>query len=380
VAVRGVKAVLLDALGTLVELEPPAPRLRVELADRLGVAVGEADCERAIAAEIAYYRKHLDEGRDPESLISLRRRCAETMRAALPPSVQDRLSDLDVVTETLLASLRFHSYDDVPLALAALRNRGHRRVVVSNWDVSLHLVLERVGLASLLDGILTSAEAGVRKPDPAIFERALTMAGVQASDALHVGDSPQEDAAGALAAGIEPVLLRRNGVRAGGGFSRVDGVRSGGEFSGVEGVRTISSLAELPDIVWPMDEGAPIAYQVLDAGVPVYSSEGQLVGTVDHVVAAPSQDIFHGIVMRISSGKGPSAGQRFVAADQIGTLHERGVDLVIGGAAVEDLPEPHGAAPARRILEPGVRPSQWKHLVDMLTGASPWRRDWTDEN
>lgn len=122
-----------------------------------------------------------------------------------------------------------------------------------------------------------------------------------------------------------------------------------------------------------MDEGLPIAYEVLDAGVTVYSSDGELVGTVDHVVAAPAEDIFHGIVMRTSSG------QRFVAADQVTSLHERGVDLAIDAAAAAELPEPHGAAPVRRILEPGVKPSRWKHLVDMLTGAKPGSRDWTDE-
>ena len=59
----------------------------------------------------------------------------------------------------------------------------------------------------------------------------------------------------------------------------------------------------------PMDEGLPIAYQVLEQGVPVYSSDGEQLGSVDHVVAAPDEDIFHGVVMR--------AGQerRFIAAD-----------------------------------------------------------------
>ena len=122
-----------------------------------------------------------------------------------------------------------------------------------------------------------------------------------------------------------------------------------------------------------MDEGLPIAYEVLDSGVPVYSSDGQSVGTVDHVVAAPEEDIFHGIVMRTGSGR------KFVAADEIASLHERGVDLKIDAAAVEGLPEPHGAAPDRRVNEPGVKPSRWKELVDMLTGAAPHRRDWTDE-
>lgn len=123
-----------------------------------------------------------------------------------------------------------------------------------------------------------------------------------------------------------------------------------------------------------MDEGLPIAYEVLDSGVPVYASGGEMVGTVDHVVAAPREDIFHGIVISTASGR------RFVAADDVASLHERGADLKIDAAAIDGLPEPHGSAPARRVLEPGVKPSRWKHLVDMLSGASPARRNWTDEN
>ena len=81
---RPPSAVLLDALGTLVELEPPAPRLRAELARELGIEISRPRPQRAIEAEIAYYRAHLDEGRDPASLASLRRACAEALRRALP--------------------------------------------------------------------------------------------------------------------------------------------------------------------------------------------------------------------------------------------------------------------------------------------------------
>jgi PRC-barrel domain len=123
-----------------------------------------------------------------------------------------------------------------------------------------------------------------------------------------------------------------------------------------------------------MDEGLPIAYEVLDPGVPVYSSDGEMVGTVDHVVAAPQEDIFHGIV--ISTG----GGKKFVAADDVASLHERGADLRIAAAAIDGLPDPHGAAPARRVLEPGVKPSRWRELVDMVALRRPGRRDWTDEN
>ena len=123
-----------------------------------------------------------------------------------------------------------------------------------------------------------------------------------------------------------------------------------------------------------VDEGIPIAYQVLDEGVPVYAADGEQVGTVDHVVSAPALDIFHGIVM--SAG----GGQRFVAADQVASLHERGVDLRIDAAAAAALSEPHGGTPAWRDREPGVKPSRWKHIVDRMSGADSRRRDWTEED
>ena len=117
-----------------------------------------------------------------------------------------------------------------------------------------------------------------------------------------------------------------------------------------------------------------IAYEVLDEGVPVYSSDGELAGTVEHVVAVPAQDIFHGIVIRAG------AGSRFVAADQVASLHERGVDLRIDAATARTLPAPGGSAPAWRVREPGVKPSRWRHLLDELEGVAPTRRDWTKED
>jgi hypothetical protein len=122
-----------------------------------------------------------------------------------------------------------------------------------------------------------------------------------------------------------------------------------------------------------MDEGLPIAYEVLDRGVPVYASGGEQVGTVDHVVAAPEEDIFHGIVM---SGR---AGQRFIPADQIASLHEHGVDLQLDSDAVAALPEPGGGAPAWRVNEPGVKPSRWQRFVDLASGADPRARSWDEE-
>ena len=208
------RALLIDGLGTLVSLAPPAPALRCELARRFGIEVSEEEAGRALGAEIAFYRAHMSLGRDLDSLAALRRRCAEVLREALPAS--DRLAAIDVeaLTEALLGALRFDAYPDARPALLRARAAGARIVVVSNWDVSLAEVLERVGLAPLLDGVVTSAAVGAAKPQPAIFAHALALAGVGAERARHVGDTLDEDVRGASACGIPAVLLCRNGEAA----------------------------------------------------------------------------------------------------------------------------------------------------------------------
>jgi hypothetical protein len=121
-----------------------------------------------------------------------------------------------------------------------------------------------------------------------------------------------------------------------------------------------------------MDEGLPVAYLVLEKDVPVYASGGELVGTVHHVVAAPDQDIFHGIVIAVAHG------QRFVAAEQVAALHEHGVDLTIDDAHASALPEPHGGAPVFRDHEPGAKPSGWSHFVNRV-GGHAGRDGWTKQ-
>jgi putative hydrolase of the HAD superfamily len=200
-----VRAALLDALGTLVELERPWPHLVRELAAR-GVSVSEDDARRAMLAEMAYYRAHHDEASDWARLKDLRRRCAGVVQAELSLALP-----VDEVEDAMLAAIRFRPYDEVPGVLAELRARGATLVVVSNWDVSLHDVLERTGLRSLVDHVVTSAEFGAAKPDRAIFARALGLAGAQAHEAVHAGDSVEADVEGALAAGITAYLVARDG-------------------------------------------------------------------------------------------------------------------------------------------------------------------------
>ena len=89
-----------------------------------------------------------------------------------------------------------------------------------------------------------------------------------------------------------------------------------------------------------MDEGLPIAYQLLEAGVPVLASDGEQVGTVGSVLSAPEEDVFHGLLINT-----PGHGVRFLEASAIASIHEHGVDLRIDSAAAQNLPPPEHKAP-----------------------------------
>jgi len=202
-----VTAVLLDALGTLVELQPPAPRLRKLLAER-GFEVDEERAAGAFAAEIGYYLQHHLEGSDRERLDDLRDRCAEAMMAALDLPGLDHAR----AREVMLGSLEFKPFPDALPALARLAADGHVVVIVSNWDCSLPDWLRPTGILELVGGVVTSAEVGAAKPSPRVFERALAVAGVEAGEALHAGDKVDNDVEGAAAAGVRGVLVQREGT------------------------------------------------------------------------------------------------------------------------------------------------------------------------
>lgn len=219
------RAVVIDVLGTLVELLPPAPRLRAALARR-GIEVSADAAAAAIGAEIAYYLVHHMEGADPGGLDRLRDRCAREVAREIgsPP---ERHAD---VRAAMLEALEFAPFPDAVPALRALRERGVRVVAASNWDCSLGEALERTGLAALVDGAVSSAVAGAAKPHPAVFHAALDLAGCGPAEALCVGDSVENDVEGARRAGLPAVLLARDGAAP-------------------PGVAAIRSLEELPALI-----------------------------------------------------------------------------------------------------------------------------------
>jgi putative hydrolase of the HAD superfamily len=200
------QAVTFDAMGTLVSIAPPAPRLQESLARRLGQYVDLTRCESAMRAEMRHYRAHCIAAHDASSLAALRLECASLLADALAIDV----SGSDILP-SLTDSITFLAYDDARPLLDRLKAAGVRLAVVANWDVSLPDVLARLGLADPFEVIVTAAAIGAAKPDARPFQAALERLGSDAAQTVHVGDDPVTDIAGARAAGLSAVLLDRSG-------------------------------------------------------------------------------------------------------------------------------------------------------------------------
>jgi putative hydrolase of the HAD superfamily len=121
--------------------------------------------------------------------------------------------------------------DGAVAAVSELRRRGLRIGVVSNAEGRVARDLDDAGYRGAFETVVDSHLVGVEKPDPAIFAIALERMSVRAESAIFVGDLPDVDVKGALAAGIAPVLLDRH------------------DLYPDAPARRIRALSDLPDLV-----------------------------------------------------------------------------------------------------------------------------------
>jgi putative hydrolase of the HAD superfamily len=103
----------------------------------------------------------------------------------------------------------YRLFSEVEDSLEALASDGYELGLISNFEEWLELLLEHLGVTRFFEVRVISGVEGVEKPDPAIFRLALERAGVEASDAVYVGDSLEFDVEPATALGMLGVLLDR---------------------------------------------------------------------------------------------------------------------------------------------------------------------------
>jgi len=209
----GVRAVLLDAAGTLITTAEPVGETYAAWARRFGSeltaqALGEgfhhqfpAMPAMAFAGVTAVRLAELER----DWWRSLVRRVVNHSGGEI-----ERFDEFfDAVFQHFASPTAWRLYPEVIQVLRVLQARGYSLAVVSNFDSRLLGILGGLGLTPFLDAIEFSTAAGAAKPDPRIFAGTLEKLGLDPDQALHVGDGLRNDYEGARSAGLRALLLQR---------------------------------------------------------------------------------------------------------------------------------------------------------------------------
>lgn len=204
-----IRALLLDAVGTLLRLREPPAAVYLRIAARYGIARAPAEVARALDASRI--------GPPPLDGVALadvpaleREGWRGIVRAALGDAAADGPC-FDALFSHYAGAEPWQVVPGVRDALAAERARGVRLAVVSNMDARLPGVLAGLGLADAFDALVLPSTCGHAKPDPRMFQAALRSLGVGGGSALYIGDREPDCVAAARAAGLRAWRLDPGG-------------------------------------------------------------------------------------------------------------------------------------------------------------------------
>lgn len=208
-----IQMVFFDAVGTLFEVRGSVGEIYARLARRYGVEVMPEEIQRGFAHQFRAQPPIAFPADTPEAerLALERAWWRELVRAVF--AKHDAFTRFDEyfteVFEFFRGAEGWRLYDEVIPTLAALKTRGLRLGIISNFDSRIDDVLRGLGLDHYFDAVHISSREGAAKPDPAIFRAALTRNAMVPGAALHIGDSLREDAEAAAAVGMQAVWLDR---------------------------------------------------------------------------------------------------------------------------------------------------------------------------
>ena len=211
-----IRAVLFDVYGTIAGWTPSRFQLQkqacadFDLGDAVtpeGILKGYASADAFMTAENASRPLRLRDKKGRDEFFAEYERlvlqgCGIDVAHDLALQIFNRLSD---------APSSLTPFDDVVPTLVVLRQRGLALGLISNMNMRGDDLLDDLGLSNHVDFAVTSGEIGVEKPNPLAFQTALVRAGVEAKEAVMVGDQPRSDIEGAARVGIAPILIDRDG-------------------------------------------------------------------------------------------------------------------------------------------------------------------------
>ena len=202
------KAVLFDFYGTLARAVSWGDT-HAEVFARHGLAFDQARWGHNFVGEAKDGDEHVEHSVSRDVYVAwevdrLRR------RAQACGVGDDELEALVADLHSAAKTYTLQAYDEVPEVLAALRQRGVTVAICSNWDWDIDRAVASAGLDGMADIVVTSAQAGARKPHPRIFGHTLERCGIEAADALFVGDTLGADVVGPLDYGMGAVHVWRD--------------------------------------------------------------------------------------------------------------------------------------------------------------------------
>ncbi len=221
------KVIFLDAVGTLFGVRGSVGEVYASVASEYGVAASADALNRAFFESFKVAVPACFPGLDAADLPQREYHWwhAIALQTFHRAGVSHHFSDFDGFFAHLYAHFAtaapWFVYPDVRGTLESWHHRGIELGILSNFDSRIYAVLKALDLAYFFSSVTISTEVGAAKPDPKIFAAALQKHGCAASDALHVGDSFEEDYQGAIAAGLRSFWLQRDAT---GNDSRLDGI------------------------------------------------------------------------------------------------------------------------------------------------------------
>jgi putative hydrolase of the HAD superfamily len=211
------RAVFFDWYDTLARYEPSTEQVQLIACQSVGLSPDAKALWRSIPVADRYFygenQRLRVEGRPDEEKFEVYFRYESLVLEGAGINVpSDLVRQIQLKARELSTGRRFVLFDDTISALKSLKGKGLMLGMISNIPPDKLLVCAELGLLEHLDFTVIPSEVGVEKPDPAIFLKALSKAGVRASEAMHVGDQYNIDIVGAKKAGIKPVMIDRHNL------------------------------------------------------------------------------------------------------------------------------------------------------------------------
>jgi putative hydrolase of the HAD superfamily len=209
-----IQCLVFDAVGTLIQPNPPVPVAYHSIASRYGSQISVDEIGRRFRR--AFRQSETDRfpngpatGSNYVSSDSIEKARWRWIVEEVVPDVNNLQQCFAELWDHFARPASWTVFDDVGLTLTELSKAGYRLVIASNFDSRLHSVCRGHDVLSLIERSFVSSEMGYRKPAKEFYSTLISRCGCLPNEILMIGDDPEHDVAGPIAANMHAMLIDR---------------------------------------------------------------------------------------------------------------------------------------------------------------------------